>query len=136
MERKKYRYITCSKDNNHKNLLFAEYSPGLAVDLEVAKEIVANRLDFTNGEDHYVVIDLNNIKSVTSEAKEFMQSPEGGLQKILGAAFFANNPVASLIANVYVKTPTNFETRLFSTKQEATAWIQSYMNRHLSATNR
>jgi hypothetical protein len=129
-----YQHVTC-KQEDASNLFFAEYSPGLVVDIETAREIVANRLEFTGGEDHYVVIDLTNVKSVTAEAKEFMQSPEGGLQKILGAAFFANNPVASLIANVYVKTPTNFESRFFSTKEEATAWIRSCMIGHSNGNN-
>lgn len=131
---KQYRYITCTKDGNS-NLFYAEYSPGLAVDLDVAREIVSNRLEFTKGEDHYVVIDLNNVKSITPEAKEFMQSPDGGTQKILGAAFFATNPVAALLANVYVKTPANFEARLFTSKEEAIKWIKSYMNKQAEITD-
>ena len=135
MQVKKYRYVTCKKDNE-RNLFFAEYAPGLEVDLDVAREIVGNRLEFTKGEDHYVVIDLSNIKSVTAEAKRFMQSPEGGLQRIIGAAFFANNHVASLIANVYVKTPTIFAARFFPSKEQAVSWIKSYMEDCASRDNK
>lgn len=108
-------------------VLVSEYIEGLKVDLPIAKEMVANRLEFTKNKKHYVVIDLSNIKEVTPEAKEYMQHPEGGLKNILGAAFYANNPPAELMANIYVKTPTTFPARYFQNKEDALAWITERM---------
>jgi hypothetical protein len=125
MPTKKYKYVTCTKLGD--DLFLAEYAPNLSVDLAVAKEIVSNRLEFTNEQDHYVVIDLSNIKDVTAEAKQYLQHPEGGLQKIKAAAFFATNPVAILLANVYVKTPVTFEAKFFDLKDKALEWIRECM---------
>lgn len=126
MKEKKYAHVTCQLEPGT-SLVFAEYANNLKVDLEMAKEMVAHRMEFTESKPHYVVIDISNIKEVTSEAKEYMQSPEGGLKNILGAAFIANNPVAELIANIYVKTPVDFEARFFRHREEAVNWIKEYM---------
>jgi hypothetical protein len=126
MKEKKYTHITCQLELGT-SLVFAEYANNLKVDLKVAKEMVAHRMEFTENKPHYVVIDISNIKEVTAEAKEYMQHPEGGLKNILGAAFIANNPVAELIANIYVKTPVDFEARFFRHREEAVNWIKEYM---------
>jgi hypothetical protein len=131
MIEKKYPYITC-RTQSGSNIVFAEYATDLKVSLDIAKDIVTNRMEFTENKEHYVVIDISNVKEVTAEAKEYMQHPEGGLKNILGAAFIANNPVAEMLANIYVKTPMDFEARFFRRKEEAVSWITGYMNRDKS----
>src|SRR5258708_2851302 len=107
------------------DVIFAEFRPNLKVDLTTAKQIVANRLDFTGNKKHYLVLDMSNVRNVTAEAKNFLQQPEGGLKNILGAAFIASNPVAAMIANVFVKTPKNFQAKFFYNKKDALDWIYS-----------
>jgi hypothetical protein len=95
----------------------------MQVDITIAREIVASRLSFTENKKHYLVADVSKVRSVTSEAKLFMQKPDGGLKNILGAALIASNPVSALIANIFIKTPTNFQARFFSNRKEAIHWI-------------
>jgi hypothetical protein len=128
MIEKKYPYVTC-RTKSDSNIVFAEYATDLKVSLDIAKDIVASRIEFTENKHHYVVLDISNIKDVTAEAKEYMQHPEGGLKNILAAAFIANNPVAELLASIYVKTPMDFEAKLFRKKEEAVSWIEAYRNR-------
>lgn len=128
MIEKKYPYITC-RTQPSSNIIFAEYATDLKVSLDIAKDIVASRIEFTENKHHYVVLDISNIKEVTAEAKEYMQHPEGGLKNILGAAFIASNPVAELLASIYVKTPMKFEAKLFRKKEEAVSWIEAYLKR-------
>jgi hypothetical protein len=127
MEIKQFKHVSCAK--YHSNLYLSIYNKDLKVDLAIAKEMVANRIEFTENKKHYVVIDLSNIKEVTPEAKEYMQHPEGGLKNILAAAFYANNPPAELMANIYVKTPSPFPARFFPKKEEALAWINDQMEK-------
>jgi hypothetical protein len=111
---------------NNSDIVFAEFPNNLKVDLVKAKEIVANRLGLMQGRKHFLVIDISNVREVTQEAKEFMQRGEMGLKNILGAAFIATNPVSALIANIFIKTPKDFEARFFSNKEEAFNWIFEY----------
>lgn len=95
----------------------------LKVDLAAAQEIVADRLDFTDHKKHYLVFDMSKVQHVTAEAKKFLQQPDGGLKNILGAALIASNPVTALIANVFVKTPKDFQAKFFYNKKDALDWI-------------
>lgn len=122
---RQYNYVTCYSFDEL-NFFLAEYATDLRVDLDVAKQIVADRLEFTQHEEHYLVIDLSNVKEVTPEAKDFLQHPNGGLYKIKAAALFANNPVGTLLAQVYAKTPTTFPCQFFTSREDAIRWIQEF----------
>lgn len=125
MSVRQFKYLTFTQIDSR--LFLAEFIPELRVTLDIAREFVVNRLEFTQGIEHFLIIDLSNIKEVTAEAKEYLQHPEGGLQKIKAAAFYTNNPIAALIASVYVKTPKPFESKLFDSKEKAYQWIREHM---------
>src|SRR5258707_15110954 len=104
------------------DVIFAECTH-LKVDLSVAQQIVAKLLDFTNNKKHYLVFDMSKVQNVTADARKFLQQPNGGLKNILGAALIASNPVTALIANVFVKTPKDFQSKFFYNKKDAFDWI-------------
>ena len=108
---------------SHDDIIIAELPANLILDLETAVEIVAQRLAFTNNKAHYLVANVSNVQSITSEAKKYLQEPEHGLKNILGAALIASNPLSALIANIFIKTPTVFQSRFFSKMDEAVNWI-------------
>ena len=121
MKTEKYSHTIFSTADQ--DVIFAEFREHLKIDLLTAKEIVANRLAFTDNKKHYLVMDVSKVRTVTIEAKKFLQMSEGGLKNILGAALIASNPVAALIANVFIKTPKDFHARFFCSKKDALEWI-------------
>jgi len=124
MSEKKYKYITIWADDSHPDTIFGIYSPKLEIDIRIARELVDNRLDYTQGKPVYTLIDFTNVKSVTKEARDYMNSPEGGLRGLLGGAFLSNNVVATLFVNLYLKVnnPT-IPAKLFTNKAEAIKWL-------------
>jgi hypothetical protein len=130
--RKKIYPLTTISTEEDENIVFIEYCQNLKVNLVFAEEIVSSRLDFTEGKKHYVILDVTNIKSVTQEAKVYLLNPETGIKNILGAAFIAGNPVAALIANIFIKPPKNFPSRFFSKKTDALKWINELKEHHQS----
>ncbi|MEO7992654.1 MAG: hypothetical protein ABI663_24090 [Chryseolinea sp.] len=108
------------------DIIFVEFPNNLNVNLAIAKELVANRLNFTENKKHYFVIDVSNVRAISTEAKEFLQHPNGGLKNILGAAFIATNPVGVLFANIFIKTQKCFDAKLFTNKEDAFEWIVEY----------
>ena len=122
---KKYPLMTCTTEPDS-GIVFIEFPPNLKVDLAMAQEIVSNRLQFTDNKPHYLISDTTNVRQITAEAKEFLQQPDGGLKNILGAAFIGSNPVAELIANIFIKTPKDFHARFFSSRKAALAWIEEH----------
>jgi hypothetical protein len=127
MEKRNYReYKTTSfwkeKDDD---LIFFKYSPQLEINIDVAKEIVNSRLEYSENKPVYTLIDFTNVKSTTKEARDFMNSPEGGLKGILGGAFLSNSVVATLFINLYLKiskpvVPAHF----FTDREEAINWLK------------
>ena len=125
MNEKKYKHITIWADDSHPDMIFGIYSPKLEIDIHIAKELVDNRLDYTGGRPAYTLIDFTNVKSVTKEARDYMNSPEGGLRGLLGGAFLSNNVVATLFVNLYLKVniPT-IPAKMFTNKVEAINWLK------------
>lgn len=106
-------------------ILFCSYKRLLTIDLDIAKMIVKDRLDFTEGKSYPIVIDFSNLKSANKEARDYMNDPEGGLKGLLAGAFVSNNVVATLFINLYLKInkPT-VPARFFTSKEEALNWIR------------
>ena len=111
------------------DIIIAEFFNHLNLDINAAMEIVRHRLSFTNNKKHYLVIDASNVSNMTSEAKKYLQMPEHGLKNILGAAVVASSPLSALIANIFVKTPSDFQSRFFSRMDDAMGWIISKKKR-------
>jgi len=124
MNELKYRYITIWADDLYPDTIFGVYSPKLVIDINIAKELVNNRLDYTHGKPVYTMIDFTNVKSVTKEARDYMNNPEGGLKALLGGAFLSNNVVATLFINLYFKVNNpSIPAKLFTNKAEAIHWL-------------
>ena len=121
---KEYRTTTFWKEEEE-GIIFFKYSPKLEISIDVAKEIVANRLEYCDGKPNYTLIDFTNVKSVTKEARDYMNNPEGGLKGIMGGAFLSNNVVATLFVNLYLKVnnPT-IPAKFFTDRSEALSWLK------------
>src|SRR5258708_27513723 len=111
------------------DVILAEFPANLRIDLEVAREMIGDRLDFAKDEKHYVIIDVSNVREITIEAKEFMQRPDPGQKNILGAAFVGTNPISVLFANIFVKTRKTFQAKFFDNKDDAYDWIIEHRRR-------
>ena len=126
MKHKEYNYISVTADESDPNIIIGVYKPKLEIDLNVAKELVDNRIDFTNGHDHYILVDFTNVKSVTKEARDYMNDPNGGLRGLLAGAFLSNSLVTTLFINMYLRInqPT-VPAKFFTKKDEALNWLKS-----------
>jgi len=121
---KEYRTTSFWMDETGDIVIF-KYAPKLEIDIEVAKEIVESRLDYTHGKSVYTLIDFSNVKSVTKEARDYMNSPEGGLKGILGGAFLSNSVVATLFINLYLKVSNpSIPARFFTSEKDAIGWLK------------
>lgn len=123
---KEYPLVTYAIDSD--DIVISTITNVKHLDLQSAEELVRSRLDFMLDKKHYILIDMSKIQKFTLEAKHYMQDPEKGLKNILGAAFIASNPISILIANVFIKTRSNFPTKFFSGKNEALKWIKDIKN--------
>ena len=124
MKKEVFKYTELSTLTNDDEIVFATYVPRLEITLDVAQELVKNRILFAQNRPHYTLIDFTNVKAVTKEARDYMNSPEGGLKGLLGGAFLSNNVVATLFINLFLKVwkPT-IPARFFTTREDALEWL-------------
>lgn len=107
-----------------KEILICSYKPHLEIDIATAKRIIKDRERFTEGKSYPVLIDFTNMKLVTKEARDYMNSPEGGLKGLLGGAFLSKSVVATLFINLYLKVSTPIiPAKFFTDRKEAMDWL-------------
>ena len=134
MRKVDYRYISVHAEEHSPDIIVAVYTPKLEIDLAIAQELIENRLTFSEGKSVYTLIDFTNVKSVTKEARDYMNSPEGGLKGIMAGAFLSNNVVATLFINLFLKISNPpVPAKFFTNREEAMKWlrrIKLVRNRH------
>lgn len=123
VDSKEYGNISFEKVEN--DIIFFKYKPSIEIDINTAKDMVKSRLDYTSGQSVYTLIDFTNVKSVTKEARDYMNSPEGGLKGILGGAFLSNSVVATLFVNLYLKVSRpSIPAKFFTNSSDAINWLK------------
>jgi hypothetical protein len=107
------------------DILFCSYKKQIQIDITIAKRIIKDRVEFTGGKLYPILIDFTNMHSVTKEARDYMNDPEGGLKGLLGGAFLSNSLVTTLFVNLYltINKPT-IPAKFFTKKTEALNWLK------------
>lgn len=129
MNVKSYRFVTCFMEPDD-NILFCNYPENIHIDLQIAKELVVNRLEFTKNKKHYLIMQFSNIADVTYEAMQYMKTPETGQRNILGAAFITTNPYSLAIAKIIAEFPKKVPAKFFDTEENAIIWINQLKEYH------
>ncbi|HSH67453.1 MAG TPA: hypothetical protein VLB84_17040 [Bacteroidia bacterium] len=129
MNIKSYRYVTCYMKPDS-NILFCNYNENIYVDLQIAKELVSNRLEFTQNKKHYLILRFSQIQNANREAIEYMNAPEGGLKNILGTAFIVPSKQLLEQTKLLIKYQKNFPVRFFNLEEDAVTWIQQLIDFH------
>lgn len=113
-------------------ILFCSYKKNLILDINAAKSIVKDRLEFTEGKNYFILIDFNNLKSADKEAREYMNDPRYGLKGLLGGAFISQKTTASIFINLYLKiNKPIIPTKFFSNREEGLAWLKELQKHSL-----
>ncbi len=121
-----YPHTALWKDDDDDDIVLWDYSYHLEIDLALAKELVSNRIEYCHGKSIYALIDATNVKSSTKEARDYMNSSEGGLKGILAGAFLSNNVVTTLAVNLFLKIrPPAVPAKFFTNKEDALNWLKN-----------
>ncbi len=115
-------------------ILCCSYKEHLEIDLTTARRIIKDRIAFTENKLFPILIDFSNMKSTTKEARDYMNSAEGGLNGLIGGAFLSKSVVPSLFINLYLKINSPaIPARFFTDKVEAISWLKKINADHNAA---
>jgi hypothetical protein len=108
-------------------ILIGTYKEKLHIDLELAKEIVRTRIDFTGGKKIATIIINHGIISMDRAAREYLSSAEA-TEGITATAIVVTSKFHRLISSFFIsvnKTP--MPVRIFKDINKAEAWLNKFI---------
>ena len=106
------------------NIVYGRYKPNTVVDLSAAKIIVQDRLTLSNGKDYPSLSFIDDLKSVSKEARDFFSKGDG-IKHMEKLALLTRSPISKMLGNFWlqISKPT-VATRLFTNEGEAINWLR------------
>jgi len=109
-----------------KGILFFEYKPNTAVDLEVAMRVVADRIAFQNERPLPVFCDTRGIVSIDKAARDYLAKSGSLLAKAV--ALIGSENVSMTMSTFYLQiSKPSVPTMVFSIEQEALDYLKHFI---------
>jgi len=120
MTTKETEHILMKLENG---ILWFHYKPG-SIDIDEAKQVVQDRVEFTQGEILPVLIVDDGVTKMSKTARDYLSS-KAGTQNISAAAVVITSPFSKLIINFILKiNRPDIPVRIFTKEDEALVWLQ------------
>jgi hypothetical protein len=107
-------------------ILIATYKKGLQIDLEMAREIVRSRVDFTEGRELPVLILNEGVLTINKEAREYFASSEG-TYGLSAAALILNSAFEFMLGFFFMNVNVaEIQSRIFKHEDKAVKWLKNF----------
>ena len=103
--------------------------------MELAKRMVRERIEFTKGEKHYMCLYASNFTYAGNDVRKFMSNE--GAENILAGAFIVNSAFSSVFFNFFIKVSgmgNKTPMKCFTTEESAIEWIEELKKNELIET--
>ncbi|MDX2197001.1 MAG: hypothetical protein NW207_11330 [Cytophagales bacterium] len=121
----KTSYISITYDDG---MMIGQYNEGVHITLEVAKQIVADRLIFFEGKNYPLLISDKGVVGIDKNARDFLSSAEG-IAGISASALVLSSTFSMLLGNFIIKvTRPEIPVKIFRNHNDALAWLRQYRN--------
>lgn len=101
--------------------------PGVELTLADAQETMAAYLKVSKGEKLPLLVDTTEMKSMTRESRLYYASEETA-QTGCAVAIIIGTPVSKVLGNFYIGlSKPHLPSRLFTSEEEALAWLRSFL---------
>lgn len=110
------------------HILIATYKKGLRIDVEMAKEIVDQRLALI-GDTAYPTMVFNlGVISINKAARDYLSSGRGILG-VKAGALILDSPLSLVLGNFFLSVSRpRIPTRIFRDPASAMKWLQKFVN--------
>jgi hypothetical protein len=109
------------------DIIIARFRAGAEVTLADARDNVALCLRMNAGKRRPVLVDLRVVKSQTADARAYLAGPEGS-EVCQAVALLIGSPLSRVMGNFYLGlNKPEVPTRLFTSEQEAQAWLRGFL---------
>jgi hypothetical protein len=107
-------------------IMFVEYKPRLVMNVEIAKQMVNDRLKVSNGISRPVLLDARNFVSMDRATMKYYKTKEV-VQYVTSAAFLTGSALSSLAGTIFLALEKPLvPTKLFTDEHKALNWLKTY----------
>jgi hypothetical protein len=106
------------------DILFFIYKPGITMNIEAAKRVVADRIEVQKGIPYAVFCDMRGIKDSDKPARDYLAKE--GSSMVKAVAVLTDSPVTKIMANFYLTISRPIvPTKMFTDKSQAVDYLKS-----------
>jgi hypothetical protein len=110
------------------NIIYTEVKLNAIIDLEAAKNNTEMVRKLSGEKKYPLLVDLNNIKSITKEARDHF-AMKGREPLINSLAMVIKSPISRMIGNYFINLSSPIvPTKLFNSKEKAIKWLTPYIH--------
>ncbi len=107
-------------------LLYATYKKGVKITLEIAKQVVADRLSLIKDRRYPILILNQGVVSIDKPARDYLSSSEG-IKGLTAGALILDSPFGSFLGNFMLSvTKPAFAAKIFTKADAAIKWLEKY----------
>lgn len=109
-------------------IIYIVYKPNLSITLDIAKNMVRQRLELAQGQPYPIFADVRLLESIDPVSRTYLAS-NAASHLVQATAIFLDTPIISWLANVFVAIDRPAcPSRHFSDRDKALSWLQTYQN--------
>jgi hypothetical protein len=120
------------KLSENDGLYFLEYTCK-NITIEISRNIVKDRIEFTNHTKSYFFVNGTNVKSFDKPSRDYFSSSEG-TQFLGGVAIFSKSILSTFLANFLINvklTKSEVPIKVFNDRNEAIIWLNKIKNQNM-----
>jgi hypothetical protein len=109
-------------------ILFVTYKKGAYITLEIAKEVIAERIKFMQNVSMPSLGRDEGMKGMDKAARDYLSSDEG-IKLLNASALLVNSVFNRFLANFFIKVnfiSLKIPVKVFTSETEAIEWLQTY----------
>ncbi len=108
-------------------ILVGTYKKNLHINLDIAKQIVHDRIIFTEGKTMPSMIISRGVVSIDKPAREYLASDEA-IQGLSASAIIVNSKFSSFLGNFFLRAnKTKIPVQIFPNVSKGTRWLQKFI---------
>lgn len=110
------------------DILYFTYLSGGNITLEVAKDIIKQRLEYTGKVPYPLLVTYEGLRSMDKSSRDYFA--KDGTIGVLAAALVTNSVYAEFFGNMFLRiTHTTIPSKLFTDRQAALNWLEQFKSK-------
>jgi hypothetical protein len=107
------------------DIIHFNYLPGTVITLEVAKEIVKQRLTYMDGTHYPILITGEGIRAMDKQSRDYFSKE--GTEGVLAGAILVNSVYTEFFGNFFLRiTQPEIPAKLFTDEKKALDWLKQF----------